>query len=79
MPDGPSGGGSGRRFRLEPLGALAEPGGLRPAAAVDWVDRRHLVRRACDDAAHGRSSSSACCRWSALTVLASSRAAAESA
>ena len=26
VPDGPSGGGSGRRFRLEPLGALAEPG-----------------------------------------------------
>lgn len=42
------------RFRLEPLGVggtgTREPRGLRPAAAVDGVVRRRLVRRACDDA-----------------------------
>ena len=38
-----------------------------------------LDRGAGREAVHGRSSSSARCRWSALTVLASSRAAAESA
>ena len=68
--------------RLAPPQRVDEP--LVPARAVFELDRRarrEAVRRpgAGVDGIHGRVSSMACWRWSALTVLALSSAAADSA